>query len=217
MDVGQDEALLRHGRPTVRVGILADRSLSLGVGQPDEAAAARRATAHGLAVVRRSTGGTGVLHLPGDLAWSVVLDRTDPRVGRDFVRAYGRLGAGAVRFLAERGVAAGWVPAPGLSDEACLLGRRGEVLSAGPRILGGAAQHLTAASILHHGVIAVEGEPDLEAELFDVPTALLRARRAGLRELGVTLSSEWLAARLLEDLARSLEDPGAAAARTPRT
>ncbi len=206
-DVERDEALLRRGRPAVRVAILADRALSLGVAQATDAPAALRAAALGLPVVRRSTGGTGVLHLPGDLAWSVVLPREDPRVGRGFVRAYGRFGEGAVRLLVERGVESSWVPAPGLSPEACLLGDRGEVLAAGPRVVGGAAQHLTARAILHHGVIGVLAEPDLESELFDVPASLLRSRRAGLDGLGVTLSSEWLAARLLDHLARSLGRP----------
>lgn len=197
LDLEHDAALLALGAPAVRVAILADRTVSLGVARPASAALAGRAAARGIPFVRRSTGGTGVLHLPGDLAWSAVLPRSDPRAGRDFVRAYGRLGAAAAALLGDLSLAAAWVPAPGLSEELCLLGSRGEVLAVQGRVVGGAAQHLSGSAILHHGVIGVETDLPLESELFSLPEDLLRARRAGLRDLGVAASSEWLAARLL--------------------
>lgn len=209
VDLARDEALLRLGRPAVRAAVLADRTLSLGVGQPEDGPLADRAAAWGIPVVRRGTGGTGVLHLPGDLAWSIVLPREDPRAGRDYVRAYARLGRATLRLVEGEGVAATWRASPGLSTEMCLLGARGEVLSAGDRILGGAAQHLTGRALLHHGVVSVECDRALEAAIFEVPPSILAARRAGLRELGVRSSSEGLAARLGRLLDRELGGAGA--------
>ncbi|MFI5415257.1 MAG: hypothetical protein ACHQ16_06305, partial [Candidatus Lutacidiplasmatales archaeon] len=97
---------LADARPKVRVGRIGFAAVSLGVGQTLSTATARRARALGLPVFRRSTGGTGVLLGEGDVVWSIVLPRHDPRVGPDFVHAYGRFGSGVVKTLASFGVQA---------------------------------------------------------------------------------------------------------------
>jgi lipoate-protein ligase A len=200
-EFAEDARLLRTGAPAIRVAMLGDAALSYGVGVRDTAEYLASARAMGLPVVRRTTGGTGVLHAPGDLAWSVVLPRTHPAAGRDFVRSYGRLGEGAVRFLRDRGIAAEWVPAPGLAADLCFLSARGEVLSVGPRVLGGAAQHVTRDALLHQGVVPLHVDRRRLQAVFAVPLALLTDRLVGLRELGVRERPEVLAQELLESLA----------------
>src|SRR5208282_5648586 len=122
----------------------------VGVGVPPDAAYLQRAAGARIPAVRRTTGGSGLLHAPGDLAWSIVLPRADPRVGKDYVHAYPRLGAGVVDFLSERGVAAKWVDPPGTDPDYCLLSARGSVLALEGKVLGGAAQHLAGGALLHH-------------------------------------------------------------------
>jgi lipoate-protein ligase A len=197
-----DRALLQAGERAGRVAVLSDRSLSLGVAQSLDTPSARRARERSWAVGQRSTGGTGVLHLPGDIAWAMVLPRDHPAVGRDFVRAYDRLGRGVVEALAPMGAAVSWGPPIHFSADFCLLGPRGRVLSREGRVLGGAAQHATGAALLHHGVVALRVDRTALRELFELSDAALDHVTC-LRELGVPLPAEEIAqaiaARLLPD------------------
>ncbi len=190
-----DERRLESATPTARAAALTDRSLSVGVATRDDFAPAERARANGLPVLRRSTGGSGVLHLPGDLVWSVVLPRSDPRVGRDFVQAYERLGRGVVRFLASQGLAARWVPSPPLAPDYCVLSGRGEVAMVGEGVLGGAAQHATHRALLHQGMLARRVDPEELDRLFALPS-YARDRLVGLEDLGVTAPAPRLARAL---------------------
>jgi lipoate-protein ligase A len=182
------------------VAVLADRGLSVGVGVPESAAYLARARSEGIAVVRRSSGGTGVLHGPGDLAWSVVLPRDHALVGRDFVHAYDRLGRGAVRFLRARGRTARWDPAPGWSEDCCLLGGRGRVLTVDGRVLGGAAQHASRSALLHHGILPFRLDRPAIARVFDLSSPGPVDHLTGLAEQGVDRPTEATARSLAEAL-----------------
>jgi len=183
--------------------VLTDTAVSFGVAEHAETRYVIAAAKAHVPTVRRSTGGSGLLHGPGDLAWSVVLPRNDPRVGTDYVRAYGRLGEGVVRFLAERGVAAAWVDPPGSFPEYCLLSARGSVLAAGEKVLGGAAQHLSATALLHHGIVPREIRRPVLEEVFRMPEREAK-RLTSLRELGIEDPPEQLAWKLAARLADSL-------------
>lgn len=206
-EVTADEALLRRGEAAARVGVLADRAVSVGVGVPDRAEFLDRARALGLSIVRRTTGGTGLLHLPGDLAWSVVLPRSDPRVGRDYVRAYARLGRGVVRFLGSEGVPTSWEPSPGLGEGYCLFGSRGSVLTTDGRILGGAAQHLSARALLHHGILARTIDRAALSRVFDLSDSDTRDRLTSLADLGLTSDPRTLARSLGRYLSETIAPP----------
>lgn len=208
-----DEDLLKAGTPAVRVAVLTDRALSVGVGLARSSDTVLRAGARGLKVVRRGSGGTAVLHDVGDLAWTVVLPRSDPLVGGEYVRRYDRLGAGAVRFLEAYGIAGAWVPPPRLSPDYCLLGSRGQVLAARGRILGGAAQHVTGSTLLHHGILPRSLDRTLLSRVFDLTEANGLDRLTSLAELGLTEAPEVLAAELARALSDELTGPGTASAR----
>lgn len=196
--LARDRAELAEGRGAALAGTLTDTTVSVGVGFRRTEAIDRRAAARGWPVLRRSSGGAALLHRPGDLLWSVVLPRADPRVGRDFVRAYGRLGAPLVAALAARGIPAAWSPALGLSDTLCLFGPRGELLTVGGRALGGAAQHLGALALLHHGSVGFAVDRAALAELFDLDPGLLDRRLTAVGELAEGVSAEAIGRALLE-------------------
>jgi lipoate-protein ligase A len=203
----RDEAALVRGAYYTSAAIVRDLALTLGVSQSDRTASAERARALGIPVLRRSTGGSGLLHEPGDLLWSVVLPRSDPRVGRDFARAYPRLGSGPARFLKGQGLAdARWEPAPGLSSDLCLFGSRGQVLVAKSRIVGGASQHLTSRALLHHGALSGHVDRGRLARIFDAAPADLERRLASLDELLGDVASATLLGRLRENLGRALDE-----------
>lgn len=199
--VRTQEELLRQGETAVHVSVVDRTVLSVGVGVRADAPYLRRAEEEGIFTARRASGGTGVLHREGDLVWAVVLPRSDARVGRDFVRGYRRFGAGLVAALSDHGVSATWVPAPGLSEDYCPLGPRGEVLAVGGGVVGAAAQHLTGTALLHHGTLSLSVDRALVSRLFTFPNPSVVDRLAGLDERGIHERPE----RLAERVGRALE------------
>jgi lipoate-protein ligase A len=205
--VRADDLLLRRGQPVVRVTILEDRSVSYGVNVPEDAPYLLRARAAGISTVRRSTGGTGVLHDRGDLAFTIVLPRDDPRVGRDFVRAYARLGAGIARWYGTHGIEARWGAPAGVLDDYCLLGPRGQILRARGRVVSGAAQHLTGRALLHHGAVPARVDRELIGRLFEAPSRAPFEALGGFVELGLDGPRSDLARELGEAIVSALDRP----------
>lgn len=199
-----DEELLRSGVPGVRAVVLKERFVSFGVGVSAGSAFLRRAAAEGIPTIARRTGGTGLLHEPGDLAWAVVLPRGDPRLGADFTRAYAPLGRGVVRWLGAHRVEGSWTAASGEAPEYCTLGDRGSVLSASSRILGGAAQHATHRAVLHHGTISRTVDRRSIDRLFGLPRGGPTGKLVGLSDLGVTDAATALAQEVAEAIASDL-------------
>lgn len=212
-NVAEDDRLLAEGRPSVRVARLTDASVSIGVAQSGRAGCARAANAAGIPVVHRSTGGTGLLHLPGDVAWSVVLPRRHPLVGSDYAKGYARLGAGVVDALRARDVPAAWTPPIGVAPEYCFLGPRGEALTVGGRALGGAAQHLTSRALLHQGVVARRVDVLQLERLFGLPREVSERHLTGLADWDLDAEPELLAREILGALARRVEQAAAGARR----
>lgn len=204
---GDDDRRLRTGGIGARAAVLRDRSVSFGVGVESDAPYVRRARALGLPAVARSTGGTGLLHEAGDIVWSVVIPRGHPALQRGFTRAYPSLGAGTIAGLSELGVEARWEPAPGDSATYCTLGSRGSVLSVRGRILGGAAQHLTGAHLLHHGVVSGHVDSAAVAQIFDLPRNGPVARLGGLIDVGCAAAPADVADAVRHGLARDLAIP----------
>ncbi|MGP8071522.1 MAG: biotin/lipoate A/B protein ligase family protein [Thermoplasmata archaeon] len=198
------EGMLRAGAPRVNVGVVRDLAVSYGVAEAEGAPYLVRARADGVTTVRRSSGGSGIVHAPGDLVWAVVLPRSDPRVGRDFVRAYDRFGRGLVSFLADRGLEGRWVHAPGLSTEYCPLSERGFVLEVDGKVLAAAAQHLTGSALLHHGTLARAVDRARIARWFSFATPNAVDRLATLTDLGIGDPPESVARELAAHLSRGL-------------
>jgi len=203
------EGMLRSAAAGVSVGVVLDDAVSYGVAEPESAPYLQRVRADGVATVRRSSGGTGIVHAPGDLVWAVVLPRTDPRVGRDFVRAYDRFGRGLVSFLVERGRASRWVPAPGLTPAYCPLSGRGQVLEVNGQVLAAAAQHVTARALLHHGTLPRTLDRARIARWFDLTSPGPADRLTSLKEQGVDEPPAEVARAVAEHLADGLDRPEA--------
>lgn len=202
------EAALRTGAAQVRVSWVRDEALTLGASQRDDSPCALRARSLGLPVLRRGSGGTGVYFGEGDLAWAVIFRRTDPRVGGRFCSAYAPMGAGVVDWLAREKVAAGWRASAGTEPELCLLGARGEVLVAGARVLGGAAQHVTGTTLLHEGIVLSRLRRERLRSIFGLPDPRLDSGLVGLRELGIESDPSVAAEQLSKALLAALEATG---------
>lgn len=194
---------LHAGVMAIRTAVLTDRALSVGVGVRPNDPVLRKAQALGVPVVRRSSGGTGVLHAPGDVAWAVVLPRDDRLRGPDLSAEYARLGRGAAELYRSRGIPAAWVPSPGRSESCCFLGYRGRSLTVHGRVVGGAAQHLTGRALLHHGVLPRTVDRTAHAALFGLGDEELEGL-AGTDDMGIDAPAEELAAELRERILDSL-------------
>jgi lipoate-protein ligase A len=198
--IAKDEEALSKGELCIQVAKCNTLTLSLGVSQSLRSNEALRARELGVPVFRRTSGGTALLHCPGDIFWSVVLPREPKWVGRDFIHSYSRFGAGWVEFLARRKIAASWVKAPDGFPSYCLFSGRGEVLATRGRMLGGASQHVTARALLHHGTVAQTVDPAVIEKVFGMPGDLAR-NLSSLTDEGIGLSD-----KDLEELAECLHD-----------
>jgi len=131
-----DEAILRavaagHVPPTLRFYAWEPPCLSLGRAQPLTDADPQALRGAGFDLVRRPTGGKGILHV-GELTYSVVAPQEEPRVAGGIVESYRRLSAGLVRGLERLGV-------EGLvADQRTSLPRVGEVEGTAPPLVRGA-------------------------------------------------------------------------------
>lgn len=212
--LARDEELLAAGAPAVHVGTFPSAVVSFGVSDHPSSALLRRIEGLGLPVVRRTSGGTALLHLRGDVHWSLVLPRDHPLAGRSFVRNFGPLGEGWRTFLGRRGIEVAWGKAPGLREEYCLLSARGEVLLGSGRALGGASQHATSRALLHHGIVSSCLDRPLLSTLFDLRSSDTE-RLTSLEELGLPPGPIDLPA-LARDIGRAVGDPLATLKRSER-
>jgi lipoate-protein ligase A len=138
--------------------------------------------ATGVDVVRRHTGGRGVLHAD-EITYSVVAGTTDgvPRgvtasyrhLCAALVAAYHELGIDATLTLRDRGA---------VSTAACYLQTTRADVSVGKRKLSGSAQVWAGETVLQHGSFVLHRDPDLESRLFRLhqsdASKLIEATRA---------------------------------------
>ncbi len=161
---------------------------------------------HGIPLVRRPSGGGGILH-GGDLTYAAAVSREHP-LGRSPQRFYDVLHAAMVKVLSPLGLAAGLHggPAEGERPEGPLFcfDRRsvGDVVAGRHKLLGSAQRRL-AAAVLQHGSLLLRR--------LDVPAEV--ARHPGLEELlgrGIhadTLGLQWVR-QVADDLGLPLEVRG---------
>lgn len=204
----RDATLLRASRPSVRAEVLADLSLSVGVQTAPVGSCLAAAKELGIKVTHRGSGGTGVLTLPGDIVWTMVLPRSHPRFGRDFLHAYDRWGAPVIELLGVRGRPSHWGPPPGRSESFCPLGSRGQVLWHDGKVVGAAAQHLVAGAFLHHGILFWNRRTELAQALWPEDASAIREFLGALGPIESISSAESWAVALQEIMERWLDPSG---------
>ena len=148
-------------RPTVTLGRFQDVTGVDRVACADE----------GVDVVRRFTGGRGVLH-DDELTYSIVAGLGDG-VPRGTAASYRMLCAGLVEAYRELGVDAALTPRPrgDGSSAACYLHATAADLSLGARKLSGSAQVWHGSSVLQHGSFTLTRDVPREARIFRLDEA----------------------------------------------
>lgn len=209
-----DEVLLEQvvggAPPALRVYRWAAPTVTLGRFQPaddvDEAACGRL----GVDVVRRPTGGQGLLH-GADLTYSVVMARPAGRAGKvDAV--YCLLAAGLIDGLAQLGVEAAVARRDGPSGPVCFAGQQGADLRVGDRKVCGSAQVRRGGAVLQHGSILLGRLPFDETDVLrprpgtpGVTREELRMVTVTLTELGVPDDGRLVADALVDGFRRALD------------
>lgn len=201
-----DEELFSRAESVVRVGRFAEDCVSVGVGQRDGERVLFRAHALGLSGARRTSGGSSLLHLKGDVYWSLVLPRSHPWARTGFVRRFAELGGGWSAWGQARGLPLEWSPAPGTEESYCLLSSRGQVVSCEGRVLGGASQHVNASALLHHGVVSARLDLGRLSQLFPEVQGGRFAALTSLEGLGLDLDTDDVGA-IAQALARAVRAP----------
>jgi lipoate-protein ligase A len=213
-NMAADAALLDDviagGTPALRLYRWTPPALSLGRFQPDDDVDLDACVRHGVDVIRRPTGGQGLLHGP-DLTYAVVMPLPTGAAGTvDAV--YGYVAAALIAGLARIGVDAAIARHDGPAGPVCFAGQQGADLRVGDRKLCGSAQVRRDGAVLQHGSILLTrlgfDETDLLRPRPGAPTvtrAQLRAATVTLDELGAPNEPRVVADALVEGFARTLD------------
>ena len=195
LNMALDEALLL-GRlagtapPTLRFFSWQPATISLGYGQPlDHRIDVPAASALGIGLVRRPTGGSAILHEgPGlELTYSVVARAGDFEGAADLLETYRWIGAALAAGINRLGAPVEMVPVqpsdPTAMPTFCFA-RTGsyELEVAGLKVVG-SAQRRQAAGFLQHGAVMLGAAPDRLRRVFPVE----RDPLAGMTTLEVVL------------------------------
>jgi len=123
-------------------------------------------SAEGIDVVRRFTGGRGVLH-DDELTYSIIAALSDG-IPRGTSASYRMLCGGLVEAYRELGVEAALTPRPrgDGSSAACYLHATAADLSLGAMKLSGSAQVWSGSTVLQHGSFTLTRDVDREARVF---------------------------------------------------
>jgi lipoate-protein ligase A len=171
--------------PALRLYRWRTPALSLGRFQPDDDVDVDACALHGVEVVRRPTGGMGLLH-GGDLTYSVVMPvPPGPDGGVDPV--YRMLAGGLIAGLASIGVNAAVARHDGPAGPVCFAAQQGADLRVGERKVCGSAQVRRDGALLQHGSILLRRLPIDETDVVRPRSGAPEVTRVGLRAATVTL------------------------------
>jgi lipoate-protein ligase A len=184
-----DEALLDSvaagAPPALRLYRWAAPALSLGRFQPDDDVDVDACTRLGVEVVRRPTGGQGLLH-GADLTYAVAMPRPEGAPG-GVDAVYTALAGALIAGLARIGVPAAIARHDGPAGPVCFAGQQGADLRVGDRKVCGSAQVRRDGAVLQHGSILLGRLPFDETDVLRPRPGAPAVTRAGLRDATVTL------------------------------
>jgi len=172
--------------PTLRLYRWMRPTVTLGRFQKSATVDLAYCGANGIDVVRRFTGGRGVLH-DHEITYSIVCGLEDG-IPRGVNASYRLLCGGLAEAYRLLGVDAGLTATPrgDGSSAACYLHSTAADLSVGARKLSGSAQVWSGATVLQHGSFTVRRDVTVESHIFrlnEQASALMASRTATLSEL----------------------------------
>jgi lipoate-protein ligase A len=147
--------------PTLRLYAWEPPCLSLGRGQKRQDVDVEALQRAGFGLVRRPTGGRGILHID-ELTYSVIAPESEPRMAGGIVESYRRLSTGLVRGLESLGVrdivADQRAKNRGVHGPVCFEVPADYEITVGGRKLVGSAQMRARGVVLQHGAVPLFGD-----------------------------------------------------------
>jgi lipoate-protein ligase A len=196
--------------PALRLYRWTPPALSLGRFQPDDDVDVDACERFGVDVVRRPSGGQGLLHGP-DLTYAVAMP-LPAGTGGSVDAVYELLAGALISGLARLGVDAAIARHDGPGGPVCFAGQQGADLRVGDRKLCGSAQVRRDGAVLQHGSILLDRLPFDETDLlFSRPgtpaltRARLRAATVTLHELGAPTDARVVGDAVVEGFRRTLD------------
>jgi len=185
-----DDALLDavaagESPPALRCYRWVPPALSLGRFQPDDDVDLNACARLGVDVVRRPTGGQGLLH-GGDLTYAVVMPLPAGTAG-GVDAVYRWIADALIAGLARVGVAAAVARHDGPAGPVCFAGQQGADLRVDDRKVCGSAQVRRDHAVLQHGSILLTRLPFDETDVLLARPGAPAVTRERLREATVTL------------------------------
>lgn len=204
------DAVAAGDAPALRLYRWHPPAVSLGRFQPDDDVDADACDRLGVEVVRRPTGGQGLLH-GGDLTYAVAMPRPGGAAG-GVDAVYGLLADALIAGLARLGVEAAVARHDGPAGPVCFAGQQGADLRVGDRKLCGSAQVRRDGAVLQHGAILLTrlafDETDVLRPRPGVPPVTrdaLRDATITLEELGAPSDARVVADALVEGFVATLD------------
>jgi lipoate-protein ligase A len=197
--------LLARAQPVLRIYGWSPETVSLGNGQTPADIDLEAVRELGLDVVKRATGGGGILHSATEVTYAVVVPHGYPDLPRDLPRSFAFLSQGVVTALKSLGAPAELESVPDLTRDAlCYVRKQGtNVVVDGKKISGG-AQRRTNHAVLQHGTVIVERDEHRLARVFRTDPATICARVTSLGELGLSPSRDQIIDALVRGFTAAL-------------
>jgi lipoate-protein ligase A len=182
----RDDLLLAHAQPVLRLYGWSPETVSLGNSQTERDVDLDAVRALGLDVVKRGTGGGGILHNAGEVTYAIVVPIDHPGLPRDLSRSFAYLGQGVITALRALGVPAELESVADLTREAlCYVRKQGTNVVVGGRKISGGAQRRTRTAVLQHGTIILDRDEHRLARVFRTSIETICARVTSLRAEGL--------------------------------
>lgn len=182
----RDEVMLARAEPVLRLYGWSPEAVSLGNGQSEAAIELDAVRAYGLDLIKRGTGGGGILHAATEVTYAVVVPIDDPALPRDLPGSFAYLGRGVQLALRALGLAAELESVPDQTRDAlCYTRKQGTNLVVGGKKISGGAQRRTRTAVLQHGTVIVDRDEDRLARVFRTDVETVRGRVTSLRAEGL--------------------------------
>jgi lipoate-protein ligase A len=170
----RDELLHAAVTPTVRLYGWKPEAISLGNSQSEADIDFDVVREYGLDIVKRGTGGGGILHNATEVTYAVVLPIDHPGLNTNITESFGLMSRGVVHALRSLGLPAELESMPDRTRDAlCYVRVQGTNVMVRGRKISGGAQRRTKWGVLQHGTVIVDRDEARLARVFRAdPTAI---------------------------------------------
>jgi len=194
----RDELLHAAVVPTVRLYGWKPEAISLGNSQSEADIDLEVVREYGLDVVKRGTGGGGILHNATEVTYAVVLPIDHPGLNANITDSFGLLSRGVVNALRSLGLPAELESMPDRTRDAlCYVRVQGTNVMVRGRKISGGAQRRTKWGVLQHGTVIVDRDEARLARVFRADPEVIDAKVTSLAIEGIAPTRSDLIAALV--------------------